>query len=208
MIRTGAAGHGGSEEKENPMQKSGRPHRQHTALDSYSALVIGASIGELATAALLARYGGQRVLVLERHYTAIEIQTFLPAFNTGLIVISGLCLLAGFLFIRRKRIRYHHRTMITATIFAALFLIVYVLRAWLLGSTPFQGTGWIRALYLVILFSHMVLATAVAPLALITLYRAWRGDFQRHRRIARITLPIWLYVVVTGWLVYWMLYVR
>lgn len=138
--------------------------------------------------------------------TMIELETFLPAFNTSLILISGACLLVGFSFIRRRQIRYHHRTMITATVFAALFLIVYLLRAWLLGSTPFRGTGWVRTLYLAILFSHMVLATAVAPLALITLYRAWRGDFQRHRRIARITLPIWLYVVITGWVVYWMLY--
>lgn len=98
-------------------------------------------------------------------------------------------------------------SMITATVFAALFLIVYVMRALLLGATPFQGAGWVRTLYLVILGSHMVLATAVAPLALITLYRAWRRDFRRHRRIARVTLPTWLYVVVTGWLVYWMLYV-
>jgi putative membrane protein len=136
----------------------------------------------------------------------IELETFLPAFDTALILVSGLCLIVGFTFIRRGKVRYHMWSMITATVFAALFLIVYLIRAWLFGATPFQGTGWIRGLYLAILFSHMVLATAVAPLALITLYRAWRSDFQRHRRIARITLPIWLYVVLTGWLVYWMLY--
>lgn len=136
----------------------------------------------------------------------IELETFLPALNTSLILVSGVCLLVGFFFIRRQEVRNHHRTMLIATLFAALFLLVYLLRAWLLGSTPFRGTGWVRALYLAILVSHMVLATAVAPLALITLYRAWRGDFPRHRRIARITLPIWLYVVITGWIVYWMLY--
>ncbi len=136
----------------------------------------------------------------------IELETFLPALNAALILISGFCLSVGFAFIRRRKIRYHMWSMITATVFAALFLIVYLIRAWLLGATPFQGTGWVRGVYLLILGSHMVLATAVAPLALITLYRAWRSDFQRHRRIARITLPIWLYVVVTGWIVYWMLY--
>ncbi len=136
-----------------------------------------------------------------------ELETFLPLVNTTLIVISGVFLLLGYYFIHvRRQVLYHKRAMITATVFAGLFLVVYVLRVWLMGSTPFEGAGWLRAVYLGILVSHMILATLVAPLALVTLYLGLKGKFGRHRRIARITLPTWLYVVVTGWIIYWMLY--
>ena len=126
--------------------------------------------------------------------------------NTSLIVISGFFLLLGYYFIRQRQIVLHKRSMLTATVFAALFLVVYVSRALLFETKVFAGEGWIRTLYLVILVSHTILAIAVGPFALVTLRRALRGDYAKHRRIARITFPMWLYVVVTGWLIYWMLH--
>src|SRR5690348_1409713 len=96
-------------------------------------------------------------------------QTWLPAFNTALIVVSGACLTLGYFFIRQRRIQAHHRSMIAATVFAFLFLVVYVFRALTMGSHPFGGTGLWRVLYLGILIPHTVLAIVVGPLALITL---------------------------------------
>src|SRR5439155_4113069 len=126
--------------------------------------------------------------------------------NTALISISGVFLALGYRYIRRKRVEPHHRCMLAATVFAALFLVVYVTRALLFETRLFVGEGLIRTVYLVILVSHTVLAIAVGPLALVTLRRAFLGDFPRHRRIARITAPVWAYVVVTGWVIYLMLY--
>ena len=131
---------------------------------------------------------------------------WLPLVNAALIVISGVAISLGYLFIRRRWVRWHQWSMLTGGVFAALFLVVYVAR-WLLFETKlFAGEGLVRAVYLGILGSHIVLAIAVVPLALVTLRRALRSDFLRHRRIARVTLPIWLYVVVTGWVIYLMLY--
>jgi putative membrane protein len=126
--------------------------------------------------------------------------------NTTLIVISGLFLALGYYFIRRKRVLAHKRSMLTATAFAGLFLIVYVTRAVLFETKVFAGEGVIRVVYLAILISHTILAIAVGPMVLVTLRRALRGDFLRHRRLARITAPTWAYVVVTGWIIYLMLH--
>jgi putative membrane protein len=126
--------------------------------------------------------------------------------NTSLIVISGIFLLLGYYFIRQRQIELHKRSMLTATTFAALFLVVYVSRALLFETRVFAGEGLVRAIYLAILISHTILAILVGPLALITLRRAFRGEFSKHRQIARITFPMWLYVVVTGWLIFWMLH--
>ncbi len=131
---------------------------------------------------------------------------WLPLLNTSLIVVSGLFLLLGYAFIRRKHVVAHQRSMLTATVFAALFLVVYVTRALLFETKFFAGTGWVRALYLTILISHSILAVLVGPFVLITLRRALTRQYARHRRIARITFPMWLYVVVTGWIIYLMLY--
>jgi len=135
-----------------------------------------------------------------------EAPVWLPLVNTALIGISGLFLTAGYGFIRRKRVVAHHRCMLTATLFAALFLVVYVSRAVLFETRLFPGEGLVRAIYLVILVSHTILAIAVGPLVLVTLIRAFRGEFLRHRRIARLTAPVWAYVVITGWVIYLMLY--
>jgi putative membrane protein len=126
--------------------------------------------------------------------------------NTALIVISGVFLLIGYYFIRQRKIELHKRSMLTATVFAALFLVVYVTRALLFETKVFAGEGLIRAIYLFILVSHTILAILVGPFALVTLRRALRGDFPKHRQIARITFPMWLYVVITGWIIYWMLH--
>jgi putative membrane protein len=134
-----------------------------------------------------------------------SLETWLPPLNTALIVISGLFLLLGYYFIRRGEIARHRGAMLTATVFAGLFLVVYIARYFLMQPKIFAGEGWVRAVYLVILISHTVLAVAVGPLALVTLRRALRQQYRRHRQIARVTLPIWLYVVVTGWTVYLML---
>jgi putative membrane protein len=126
--------------------------------------------------------------------------------NTSLIVISGVFLLIGYSFIRQRKIELHKRSMLTATVFAALFLVVYVSRALLFETRLFAGEGLVRAIYLVILVTHTILAILVGPFALVTLRRALRGDFPKHRQIARLTFPMWLYVVVTGWIIYWMLH--
>jgi putative membrane protein len=133
-------------------------------------------------------------------------QQWLPFFNTCLILVSGVFLLLGYYFIRQRRIQWHRRCMLTAAVFAALFLVVYVVRYLLLPTKVFAGEGPVRAVYLAILASHTILAMAVGPLVLVTLRRALRRDYRRHRRIARVTLPVWLYVVVTGWVVYAMLH--
>ncbi len=135
------------------------------------------------------------------------IEPWIPLANTSLIVISGLFLLLGYYFIRRKQVVPHRTCMLVATIFAALFLVVYVTRALLFETKFFAGEGWVRTLYLAILISHTILAVVVGPFALVTLRRALRGQFQRHRQIAVITLPMWLYVVATGWIIYLMLHV-
>lgn len=126
--------------------------------------------------------------------------------NTSLIVISGVFLLLGYYFIRQRQIEFHKRSMLTATTFAALFLVVYVSRALLFETKVFAGEGLVRSLYLAILISHTILATLVGPFALVTLRRALRGEYSKHRQIARVTFPMWLYVVVTGWIIYWMLH--
>jgi len=136
----------------------------------------------------------------------MPLDVWLPALNTALIGVSGVALLTGFVLIKRKRVEAHKRAMLTATVFAALFLIVYVMRWALLGSKPFTGEGAIRVVYFAVLISHIALAIGIVPLVLLTLRRALRQEFAAHRRLARLTLPLWLYVVITGWIVYALLY--
>jgi putative membrane protein len=135
-----------------------------------------------------------------------NLEVWVPALNAGLIVISGVFLVVGYACIRSGRVKWHRRSMLTASVFAALFLIVYVARSALLGSKIFPGEGVSRMVYLGILISHTLIATAVAPLAFVTLRRALAGRFRLHRQIARITLPLWIYTAISGWVVYLMLY--
>ncbi len=130
----------------------------------------------------------------------------LPTLNATLNGTSGLLLVLGYVFIRRKQTNVHRVCMLGAFSASVLFLISYVIYHWYAGSKSFPGQGWVRPVYFSILISHVVLAAAIVPMALITLGRAWKEDFKRHRRIARWTLPIWLYVSISGVVVYLMLY--
>ena len=130
----------------------------------------------------------------------------LPAVNATLNAIAGVLLVIGYTLIRRGRIEQHRRVMLAAFATSTLFLISYLVYHANAGSRPFGGRGAIRAVYFTILITHVVLAAAIVPMALITLSRALRARFDRHVRIARWTLPIWLYVSVTGVIVYLMLY--
>lgn len=132
--------------------------------------------------------------------------TVLPAVNATLNGIATCFLIVGWIFIRRRDIRRHRFSMLAAFTTSALFLTSYLVYHANAGSVPFQGQGAIRMVYFAILITHIVLAAVILPLALITLSRALSERFDRHRQIARWTLPIWLYVSVTGVVIYLMLY--
>ena len=130
----------------------------------------------------------------------------LPALNATLNAAAGLLLLAGYLLIRAGRRAQHRTCMLAAFAASSLFLVSYLVYHAQVGSVPFTRQGLVRPIYFTILITHVVLAAAVLPLALITLSKGLKARFSQHRRIARWTLPIWLYVSVTGVLVYVLLY--
>jgi putative membrane protein len=130
----------------------------------------------------------------------------LPTVNAVLNTISAGLLTCGWLFIRRRNVAAHRACMLGAFGVSVLFLFSYVVYHAQAGSRAFAGHGWIRPVYFVLLVSHIVLAAAIVPLALTTIYRGLSAQLERHRRIARWTLPIWLYVSLTGVIVYLLLY--
>lgn len=130
----------------------------------------------------------------------------LPHLNAALNALAALLLVAAYSFIRAGQIQAHKRCMVSAFVVSALFLASYVTYHAQAGSKPFPGTGVLRTIYFAILIPHVLLAAAVLPLAIVTLRRGLRRDDDRHRRLARWTLPIWLFVSVTGVVVYLMLY--
>ena len=130
----------------------------------------------------------------------------LPALNASLNGLSALLLTAGYRYIRRGNVTAHRACMLTAFALSTLFLISYLIYHSQVGSVRFQHHGWIRPVYFTILITHVTLAAVILPLAIVTLSRALRQKFDKHRRIARWTLPLWLYVSVTGVAVYVMLY--
>lgn len=130
----------------------------------------------------------------------------LPAVNATLNSLSALLLVTGYVLIRQRRLVAHRNVMIAAVVCSTLFLTSYLIYHAQVGSVRFPGTGLPRTIYLTILLTHTVLAAAVPVLAAITVWRAYRKRWSRHMAIARWTLPIWLYVSVTGVVVYWMLY--
>jgi uncharacterized membrane protein YozB (DUF420 family) len=130
----------------------------------------------------------------------------LPSVNATLNATAAVLLLTGYYLIRRRRIQAHKRVMLTAFGVSIAFLICYIVYHAQVGSVPYQKTGFLRTVYFSILITHTTLAATVPVLAIITLRRALRGDFKQHRKIARWTFPIWLYVSVTGVIVYLMLY--
>jgi putative membrane protein len=132
--------------------------------------------------------------------------TDLPALNATLNAIAGLLLVAGYVFIRRGEWRKHRACMLGAVIMSALFLASYVTYHLQVGSVPFKGIGWIRTVYFTVLIPHVILAAGMVPPVLITVSRGLSGKYDKHKRIARWTLPVWLFVSVTGVIVYVMLY--
>ena len=130
----------------------------------------------------------------------------LPELNACLNTTAAALLLAGWVHIRRRRTAAHRACMLGALACSCLFLVGYLIYHAQVGSVRFPGQGWLRPVYFTILISHTVLAAAIVPLVLVTLVRALRGEYARHARVARWTLPLWLYVSVSGVAVYWLLY--
>lgn len=130
----------------------------------------------------------------------------LPALNAGLNSLSTILLVTGYFNIRKGNRQVHRFCMMSAFAVSVIFLISYLVHHALAGLVYYQGQGWVRSFYFFILTTHTILAALVPVLAIITLTRALKGNFERHKKIARIAFPIWLYVSVTGVLVYFMLY--
>ena len=132
--------------------------------------------------------------------------TVLPTINATLNALSGVFLVVGYILIRRRRITAHRNAMLGAFASSGLFLISYLVYHAEVGSRPFTGEGAIRYVYFAILISHVILAAVILPMAIMTLSRGLRGRYEAHKRIARWTFPTWMYVSVTGVIVYVMLY--
>jgi putative membrane protein len=130
---------------------------------------------------------------------------FLPALNALLNALSSIALVTGFFFIRSRRISEHRAAMFTAFIFSTVFLVTYITNHALHGDMHFQGQGFVRYVYFPLLISHIALSVVALPMILITFFLSLTGRFPAHRRLARFTFPIWLYVSLTGVIVYAML---
>jgi len=135
-----------------------------------------------------------------------EYISYLPHLNAILNATCALLLFSGYSFIRAGRVAAHRACQTAAVVVSIVFLVSYITYHYHHGTTRFAGVGLVRPIYFTILISHTMLAIAIVPLVGVTLYRALHADFVRHRRIARITLPLWLYVSITGVIVYLMLY--
>jgi putative membrane protein len=161
----------------------------------FNAVLSTVALGALAYLLLIRRGGASGGADL----------AFLPAVNACLNATAATCLTCGWFAIRSRRVRLHKFLMVSAFAASSLFLVSYLTYHYAHGDTHYQGTGAIRAVYLIILASHVLLSMSVVPLALTTFYFAYKGTFARHKRVAKITLPIWLYVSVTGVIVFLML---
>ena len=135
-----------------------------------------------------------------------DLISYLPHVNACLNGTSAVLLITGFTFIRSRNVRLHRACQIAALVVSLVFLASYLTYHFNHGTTRFLGTGLARPIYFTVLTTHTILAMVIVPLVILTFYRAFRGDFSKHRRIARITLPLWLYVSITGVIVYLMLY--
>jgi uncharacterized membrane protein YozB (DUF420 family) len=132
--------------------------------------------------------------------------SILPAVNATLNATSGIFLLTGYILIKKRQINAHRNAMLAAFASSMLFLTSYLVYHYHTGSRPFPGTGAIRLVYFAILISHVLLAITILPLAISTLTKGLRGQYTRHKRVAKWTFPLWMYVSVTGVVVYVMLY--
>ncbi len=137
---------------------------------------------------------------------AVPEPTLLAKINVALNASAGVLLVAGYGLIRTRRPRAHRAAMLGAFALSSTFLVTYLLHHAQVGSVPFRGEGWIRSIYFAILVPHILLAAGIVPLALLTLYRGWTNRLELHRRVARWTLPLWLYVSGSGVAVYLLLY--
>jgi putative membrane protein len=131
---------------------------------------------------------------------------FLAPLNSGLNATAAILLVAGYYCIRHRWVRAHRALMLSAVVVSVAFFISYCVYHYHVGDVRFQGHGWVRPVYFTILVSHIGLAVAIVPLVLVTLWRALKANFRRHRRIARWTWPLWIYVSITGVVVYLMCY--
>jgi len=130
----------------------------------------------------------------------------LPAINAALNGTAGILLAIGYYFIKQGNMAAHKKAMISAFVVSSIFLVSYLVYHAHAGSTKFLGTGFIRPVYFTILISHIILAAVIVPMAIITMFRGLKARYDKHKKIARWTLPIWLYVSVTGVMIYFMLY--
>lgn len=130
----------------------------------------------------------------------------LATLNACLNATATVCLLAGFFFIKARNFKWHRRAMLAAFGISSMFLLTYLMHHAQVGSVPFQGKGALRVVYFSLLIPHIILSAAVVPMALLTIYRGWTSRFETHRKIAKITLPLWLFVSLSGVAVYFMLY--
>lgn len=130
----------------------------------------------------------------------------LPTLNAVLNSFSAIFLMTGYVYIKRQKREAHKKAMLTAFTISALFLVSYVIYHYTAGATTFTAEGWIRPVYFTILITHTVLATVILPPILILLYRAWNKQYTKHAKLARWTFPAWLYVSVTGVIIYLILY--
>ena len=167
------------------------------------------------------RYGRQRASISTANLDALSVMeaelrrvlgepaipvSKLPALNAMLNGTSGVFLIVGILFIKAKKPGAHKASMLAALTASTVFLVSYLTAHHYLGSTPYRGQGAMRTVYFTILISHTILAALIVPLAMVTVYRAFKGAFDQHRALAKWTFPIWLYVSVTGVVIYFMLY--
>ncbi|MFZ1699378.1 MAG: DUF420 domain-containing protein [Pyrinomonadaceae bacterium] len=142
----------------------------------------------------------------------MEFLSFVPHVNASLNTSSGVLLIAGFIFIQKGQVAFHRRCMLGASAVSALFLVSYLthhaVRTYYfgLGPTKFTGEGIVRPVYFTILTSHTILAAVVGPFVLMTLYRGLKGQYDSHKKIARLVFPVWLYVSASGVVVYFLLY--
>ncbi len=130
----------------------------------------------------------------------------LPLINAVFNSLSTVCLISGYYAIKKKREETHKKFMVSAFLFSTIFLMGYLTYHYHHGSTIFPELGWIKTLYLCILFPHIILAVVMVPMILMTFYHAFRDNREKHRRIARITFPIWMYVSFTGVIIYLMVH--
>lgn len=163
-----------------------------------SKIIIGVSIAIPVVVAILLFTAAPEV------ETSIDLK-ILPQFHAILNTLTAIALIAGFIFIKNRNIVAHYTVNLFALLFSVLFLVSYVVYHSLAESTPYGGEGIIRYVYYFILISHIILAAIIVPLVLFTFLRALTNEFEKHKKIARWTLPIWLYVAITGVIVYLMI---